>query len=80
MCNKWWALNGLLVNSTNFCFVYIFVMSLSKLGTVVYSSGVAKPGPTRALARASAQLALASKLTKNHVINKIIASTRLVIY
>ena len=32
------------------------------------SSGVAKPGPTRALARASAYLALASKTDKNHVI------------
>ena len=31
-------------------------------------SGVAKPGPTRALARASAYLALASKTDKNHVI------------
>ena len=34
----------------------------------VGSSGVAKPGPTRALARASAYLALASKTDKNHVI------------
>ena len=41
----------------------------------VGDSGVAKSGHTRALARASAQLALASKLTKN-VINKIIASMR----
>ena len=40
--------------------------------TTMSVSGVAKPGPTRALARASAQLALASKLTKNHVINKIL--------
>ena len=44
--------------------------------TILNYSGVAKPGPTRALAWASAQLALASKLTKNHVINKTIASTR----
>ena len=31
-------------------------------------SGVAIPGPTRALARASTYLALASKTDKNHVI------------
>ena len=32
-------------------------------------SGVAKPRPTRALARTSAYLALASKADKNHVIS-----------
>ena len=32
-------------------------------------SGVAKPGPTRALARASAHLALASEIGDNHMIN-----------
>ena len=35
---------------------------------ILASSGVAKPGPTQALARASAYLALASKTDKNHVI------------
>ena len=33
-----------------------------------YASGVATPGPTRALAQASTHLALASKTDKNHVI------------
>ena len=32
------------------------------------ASGVAIPGPTRALAQASTYLALASKTDKNHVI------------
>ena len=32
-------------------------------------SGVAKPGPTRALARASAHLALASEIDDDHMIN-----------
>ena len=35
---------------------------------VIGNSGVAIPGPTRALARASTYLALASKTDKNHVI------------
>ena len=33
------------------------------------TSGVAKPGPTRALARASAHLALASEIGDDHMIN-----------
>ena len=35
----------------------------------VLNSGVAKPGPTRALARASAHLALASEIDDDHMIN-----------
>ena len=35
----------------------------------MYSSGVAKPGPTRALARESAHLALASEIDDDHMIN-----------
>ena len=36
---------------------------------VYTDSGVAKPGPTRALARASAHLALASEINDDHMIN-----------
>ena len=38
VCNMWWALNGLLVDKTNFRFVCILVMSLRKLGTIVCRS------------------------------------------
>ena len=37
-------------------------------GSLLKTSGVAIPGPTRALAQASTYLALASKTDKNHVI------------
>ena len=38
-------------------------------------SGVAKPGPTWGLARASTYLAQASKAEENHVFNKTIVAT-----
>ena len=45
------------------------ILKLSQGQPAVVASGVAKPGPTRALARASAHLALASEIDDDHMIN-----------
>ena len=45
---------------------YPAAIAFDQTHVVSTSSGVAKPGPTRALARASAHLALASEIDDDH--------------
>ena len=47
----------------------MFLRTFNFLAKCINTSGVAKPGPTRTLARASAHLALASGIGDDHMIN-----------
>ena len=58
-----------MVNILNDYFGTVFTVEDNGEVPSMGDSGVAKPGPTRALARASTHLALASEIDDDHMIN-----------